>query len=393
MPSTINFYSELPYIQNLDEISDNSKFGELPEDWVIIITDIKGSTTAIENGKYREVNMIGAAVIAAVKNCLDSYEFPFVFGGDGATLIVHKNSLDDVLSVLYGLKDHSSEVYGLELRVGYIHYEEVLKAGSIVKVSKIKYSDFFFQAVFKGGGLEIAEKLIKSNSLIMSRLERPSTANLTGLECRWEDVKPPKGEICALLVKVVSTTLSEGEVYGKVLLFLEELENNQGEFHPIADAKLKLTLSLNRYINETKARVMPPTLLKKIVYFLNLIFAVIAGKFLMALNISTNETNWGEYKKYLQINTDYQKFDEMLRMVINLKTESRIKLESFLDLLYKQGHIVYGIHVSEKALLTCLVSKYEKDHIHFVDAAGGGYALAASKMKAQIKTIDVKPVS
>lgn len=382
-----SFYSDLPYIETMDEIGLDDRFRELPEDWVIFITDIKGSTKAIEEGRYRQVNTIGASVIAAVKNNLGSLEFPFVFGGDGATLMVHRDYMEDVLSVLYGLKEQSALIYKLELRVGYIYYTEVLKAGTRVFVSRMKYSDFFYQAVFKGGGLETAESLIKSGNYSQSKMERPVKADLTGLECRWEDIKPDEGDVVALLVKSVSKTLPEAEVYMTVLAFLKELEEGEEGFHPIKNAKLKLTMSIKRFLNETNARVMPPAFVRKTQYLVNMIYAVIMGKILMRFKISTSQTNWGEYKKYLVINTDYRKFDEMLRMVISINQEKRKRLEDFLESLYNRGHIVYGMHISKKALLTCLVSKYEKDHIHFVDAAGGGYASAAVQLKKQLKEI------
>jgi hypothetical protein len=34
--------------------------------------------------------------------------------------------------------------------------------------------------------------------------------------------------------------------------------------------------------------------------------------------------------------------------------------------------------------MTCLVFNYEDDHIHFLDVADGGYALAAKDMKQQL---------
>lgn len=34
--------------------------------------------------------------------------------------------------------------------------------------------------------------------------------------------------------------------------------------------------------------------------------------------------------------------------------------------------------------MTCLIFDYDRDHFHFVDAADGGYALAAKQMKAQM---------
>ena len=46
------------------------------------------STKAIAAQRYKAVNMAGASVIAAVTNALGGREFPFVFGGDGASFAI-----------------------------------------------------------------------------------------------------------------------------------------------------------------------------------------------------------------------------------------------------------------------------------------------------------------
>jgi hypothetical protein len=35
--------------------------------------------------------------------------------------------------------------------------------------------------------------------------------------------------------------------------------------------------------------------------------------------------------------------------------------------------------------MTCYVRAYAADHVHFVDGADGGYALAAKQLKAQLR--------
>ena len=52
------------------------------------MADVVQSTKAIAENRYKAVNMAGAAVIVAVTNALGDREFPFVFGGDGASFAV-----------------------------------------------------------------------------------------------------------------------------------------------------------------------------------------------------------------------------------------------------------------------------------------------------------------
>jgi hypothetical protein len=52
------------------------------------VTDVVASSEAIAGGGYKAVNTAGASVISAVANALGQRPFPFVFGGDGASLAV-----------------------------------------------------------------------------------------------------------------------------------------------------------------------------------------------------------------------------------------------------------------------------------------------------------------
>ena len=67
---------------------DAGRYTPLPEGWTIGIADVVASTKAIAEKRYKAVNMAGAAVIAALTNALGGREFPFVFGGDGASFAV-----------------------------------------------------------------------------------------------------------------------------------------------------------------------------------------------------------------------------------------------------------------------------------------------------------------
>ena len=51
-----------------------------------------------------------------------------------------------------------------------------------------------------------------------------------------------------------------------------------------------------------------------------------------------------------------------------------------------KGWIVYGIHLSDSALITCQFDSFDDGkHMHFIDGGNGGYALAAKTLKSQLK--------
>ena len=95
-------------------------------------------------------------------------------------------------------------------------------------------------------------------------------------------------------------------------------------------------------------------------------------------------TDWGKYKESLVENTDFRKFDGLLRMVISGSSEQRDKLVQYLENQYRNGLLVYGVHVSDNALMTCVISDYNQDHVHFVDGSDGGYAMAAKALKQRL---------
>ena len=83
-----DFYSALPIFESFAEVVRAESFAPVPDDWVVGFSDVTGSTAAIAAGRYKAVNMIGAGAIAAVVNAIGRKPFPFVFGGDGASLAV-----------------------------------------------------------------------------------------------------------------------------------------------------------------------------------------------------------------------------------------------------------------------------------------------------------------
>src|SRR5471032_2249686 len=83
-----SFYENVPVFRDFTRVLDPALYKPLPGDWVIGVADVVGSTKDIRKHNYKAVNMAGAAVIVAVTNALEGRDFPFVFGGDGASFAV-----------------------------------------------------------------------------------------------------------------------------------------------------------------------------------------------------------------------------------------------------------------------------------------------------------------
>ena len=160
-------------------------YADAPTDWWVIITDVKGSTVAIENGRYKDVNTIGAATLAAIQNATGQLQFPFVFGGDGATALIPGQFKDAVERELSALRSLSSQQFDLSLRVGMVSVDELNRLGFPVTVGKYMLSGNYPLAIFRGGALTKAEELIKASEAKYEVPQHPnSETNLRQLSCR-----------------------------------------------------------------------------------------------------------------------------------------------------------------------------------------------------------------
>src|SRR3954452_20414492 len=64
MPDSADFYSRLPITASFAGVMDPARYDPLRDDWLIGLTDVQGSTAAIEQGRYKTVNAAGASVIS-----------------------------------------------------------------------------------------------------------------------------------------------------------------------------------------------------------------------------------------------------------------------------------------------------------------------------------------
>jgi hypothetical protein len=108
------------------------------------------------------------------------------------------------------------------------------------------------------------------------------------------------------------------------------------------------------------------------------------GRLLIGLGASAGGFDGSTYKNELIENTDFRKFDGTLRMVLDLGQLDIERLSAFLEEQRAAGRLYYGLHRAPSALVTCFVRSYAGNHLHFVDGANGGYALAAKALKSQL---------
>ncbi|HET7669732.1 MAG TPA: DUF3095 family protein, partial [Burkholderiales bacterium] len=66
--SSSTFYSNLPLLTDFRDVGRQESYTPLPDDWHVVMCDVRNSTLAVEAGQYKKVNTLGAALITAVLN-------------------------------------------------------------------------------------------------------------------------------------------------------------------------------------------------------------------------------------------------------------------------------------------------------------------------------------
>lgn len=381
-----HFYAELSELSRFEEVTSLGAYEPAPSSWVVVITDVRGSTKAIEAGRYKDVNALGVASIVAVRNALADLEIPFVFGGDGATMLVPSSRLDAVKSALRGVRATAVSAFDLGLRAGLVPIAALRESGHDVLVARYRASGDAVFAMLGGSGLSEAERRVKDPELSPSHEveDGPAAADFSGFQCRWQPVPARRGAVISLLVQArVSDRNEAGDIYRAVVRRIESILGGDGR--PIAAENLHVVTQRRGLETEAKLKSASrrgPRFARR---RLQTSTAASLGRLLMDKHWNAFGFSGATYRASVAANTDFRKFDDTLRMVLDVTLDERAALEGFLDAEHQAGRVYYGVHAAPAALMTCIITDYQANHVHFVDGADGGYALAAKQLKSQLR--------
>jgi hypothetical protein len=113
--------------------------------------------------------------------------------------------------------------------------------------------------------------------------------------------------------------------------------------------------------------------------FANTLFAYLLMRFGISFGGFVPQT----YIQQVVENSDFRKYDDGLRMVLDCTPELERALTQLLTSAASAGIARYGLHRQDAAMMTCFTpSALRSDHVHFIDGARGGYASAATALKA-----------
>ena len=375
-----DFYASLPIFRDFTQVMDPALFTPLPGGWAVGTADVVQSTRAIAENRYKAVNMAGAAVIVAVTNAMAGRDFPFVFGGDGASFAVPAEAAALARRALAETATWVKEDLDLTLRIGMVAIADIRAQGLDVRVARYAPSEHISIAMFAGGGMAWADAAMKRGGIAVEPAPAGAHPDLSGLSCRYEEIPASRGLVLSLVV-APGASASNGAFRGAIEEIARIVEKTPDASRPVpgrhlrfrwppagADLEARASRRAGESIRARKVKVLARTLL----YFLIMHFGITVGRFIPA-----------KYTRELIDNSDFRKFDDALRMVLDCTPELADQIERHLKACAGNGIVRYGAHRQEAAMMTCFTpSPTSANHVHFIDGAMGGYAMAASAMKA-----------
>ena len=372
------FYGKIPVFRGFERLMDPALYTPLPDDWSIGVADIVESTRAIANQRYKAVNMAGAAVIAAVTNALDGREFPFVFGGDGASFAVSPGDLDRAREALAATAAWVAQDLDLAMRVALVPVKEIRARGLDVRVARFGPSPNLSYAMFSGGGLGWADAAMKRGEFAVSPAQPGVQPDLSGLSCRFEEIPATRGLILSVLV--VPAKGADPLAFRRVIediIRLVERSPDAGRPVPSDGPPLRWPPAGLEY--EARAARGGSLLKRRTVVLAFTLWAYLV----LRLGIKVGGFAPKNYIRQVVENSDFRKYDDGLRMILDCTVELERALAQRLADAASGSVARYGLHRQDAAMMTCFApSVMRSDHVHFIDGARGGYASAATALKA-----------
>jgi hypothetical protein len=378
-PAPDGFYASLPIFRDFARVMDPALFTPLPSDWHVGVADVEGSTRAIAENRYKAVNMAGAAVIVAVTNALGGREFPFVFGGDGASFAVPGADAAAARRALAETATWVQEDLNLSLRIGMTPVAEIRGRGLDVRVARYAPSANISIAMFAGGGIAWADAAMKRGEIAVPKASPGARPDLSGLSCRYEEMPSSRGTVLSL-VAAPAPAASAGAFRSAMEHIARIVERTPEASRPVPGQRLRLSWPPQGLELEARAARRPGEALwwRRIKVLVWTLFAFLV----MRSGVTVGSFVPARYTRELIDNSDFRKFDDSLRMVLDCTLELADEIERHLAEAARLGVVRYGTHRQKAAMMTCFTpSPTQSNHVHFVDGALGGYALAASALK------------
>ncbi|MCB9253720.1 MAG: DUF3095 family protein [Bdellovibrionaceae bacterium] len=377
-------FSSPPRFDNFEEALRIDQYSPVASKWFLVIVDVRNSTQAIQEGRYKEVNSVAGAAVMSVLNAVG--RVPFVFGGDGVTFLLSPDSVDKATHVLALTRKMAREAFRLELAVGKVPVRDLYQEGYTLGLADFSLSPAQSLSMFSGSAIAVAEAWVKSkdrgSKYAVADPKNPNPpADYTGLECRWNPLKARNGVSLTIIAYCPQPLQRAQQVYRSLASNIHTLVG--GNANPVKKENLKLATRLSAFITESRIRRFGTRFLSRLVYqCIQFLTAAWAARFWLPSATGTR------YIHEVIHHSDFRKFDGCLRMVLDVTPETVRRISDLLEKYYQSGDIAYGTHQSDHVLLTCMIADRKKGkHFHLVDGGNGGYTMASKELKRRMLTM------
>ena len=376
----IDFYADLPTFDSFARLVDDAAYTPLPSGWVLGLADIVRSTEAIEDGHYKAVNTAAAAAIAAVSNLLHNCDFPFAFGGDGANFALPPTHAEIGREALRAVSAWARDDLRLDMRVALVPVDLVRAHGFDVRVARFAPSPDVAYAMFTGSGLAYAERAMKAGAFRIDPAPPGTRPDLTGLSCRFAEIGAERGVILSVIV--LPAAGGDRERFDRLIEDVLQLAEGGVEAgRPIPEAGPRVHWPPSGF--DLEARALRKTGVSLARMRAAVLVRSLLGHLLFRTGLPLGSFDPKRYRRELVENTDFRKFEDGLRMTLDCTPELADRLEALLARAETAGTARFGLCRQTSALMTCFVpSATKSNHVHFVDGAQGGYAVAARMLKS-----------
>jgi hypothetical protein len=207
--------------------------------------------------------------------------------------------------------------------------------------------------------------------------------DLTGLSCRFEEMPSVRGLILSVLVVPVRD--ADADAFRKLIEDIIALvERSPDAARPVPPGGPALRWPPPGAELEARAR-RGGSLFRRRVYVLGrTLFVYVVMRFGINVGGFVPKT----YTRQVVENSDFRKYDDGLRMILDCMPELELALTQLLAAAASAGVARYGLHRQDAAMMTCFTpSALRSDHVHFIDGARGGYASAATALKATLGAV------
>lgn len=383
-----SFYEALTPITGLEDSFDEARYAPVPDDWLLAVSDIRGSTAAVAEGRHADVNFAAAAIIAGLVNRFGT--IPFQFTGDGAVALLPPAWAAEARRELARSRGFARRQLALELRVGLLAVGGLRGLGAMLSVGRYEPSPGNSYALFGGDAVQRLEAAIKERgdpqlarlAAVDEGLDDGEAPDLTGLSCRWDPLRAVRGRMVSLVV--------EGAGVGALHAELLELARLPA-LSAAVPASLVLHWPPRRLWLEARARPPGRPVLWRAA---ELLVRSLAQWVVFRLRLPVGRFDPERYRREILTNLiDFSRSGEMLNIVFDCPAERIPLVRQHLEERSRRGELSFGMHLADFAVMTCLVaSAADGRHVHFVDGGDGGYTLAAVELKKRRLTPGSAPV-